>query len=388
MKKYFIFILLILGGKFIYSQTEIDKLMTERAPNCEDIAYNCTRLIEKYFVENKHDSVKVILDYWENKCGLTEPIFRIKILTSIRDNSFTESIYDSTVYSYINKFEDKIDCKQPSETYSYYIGYFGFVLINGSFDKFSMALAKELIKNQKEGTIQYLFCKLYSGDPDYLYTEIQNPKKYNETKLKEYYYKLINKYVNQAEFHWSVSSGIWIPFDNASLLGNHPLLGFEFGSKYRKMNFNASIQFKFINSANKYTVIVDDSSRITNHFFGGYIGLDCEREIFKIRRNEFNVIGGIAWDGFGVLDKNINDDRTDNNDGKSINSLNLNVGLGFRYMFKNDAYIGIKGRFNFVHYNNTGGTDLSGNTMTIAFVYGGFLNNVKNYYLKLYKYRE
>ncbi len=219
-----------------------------------------------------------------------------------------------------------------------------------------------------------------------MYDEIQNPEKYKGTKLKEYYYNQVNIYVNQADFHWAVFSGVWAPFGQASLLGNHPLLGFEFGSKYRKTYFNVSMYLKFANATNNYTFLLADSARVTNHFFGGYIELDCEREILKIRRNEFNILAGIAWDGFDTIETNTNDDRTDNDKGKSINSLNLNVGLGYRYIFKNSAYLGIRGKYNFVNYKNVGGTDLSGHTVTIAFVYGGFLNSMKSYNLERYNY--
>lgn len=381
--------ILFIGGIFAFPQTEIDKLMTERAPNCQDIAYNCTRLIEKYFVENKHDSVKVILDYWENKCGLSEPVLRMKILTSIRDKNFSESLYESTIFNYVNEFKYHIENNQPSNNYYYYNrGYSDFIMTNRPFDKFTKALANELIKSQKENTLEYLFCKLYSGNLDSFYDELQNPDRYNGTKLKDYYYKQVNKYVNLAGFHWALFSGVWTPFGKASLLGSHPLLGFEFGSKYRKMYLNVSMYFKFSNAVNKYTFMLEDSARITNHFFGGYFGLDFERELIKVRKNEFNILAGISWDGFDTMESNTKDDRTDNDKGKSISSLNLNVGLGYRYIFKNSAYLGIRGKYNFVNYKNVGGTDLSGHTMTITIAYGGFLNSMKSYYLKQYNYHE
>lgn len=50
---------------------------------------------------------------------------------------------------------------------------------------------------------------------------------------------------------------------------------------------------------------------------------------------------------------------------KSLNSLNLNLGIGFRNYFQNRTYWGFEARYNFVNFKNTGGTDLTGNTISI-----------------------
>jgi hypothetical protein len=388
MKKIILLFFLFVFKSFLYSQTGIDKLITEKAPNCEDIAYNCSQLIEKYYISNNIDSLKLVIDYWEKKCGLSEPILRTKILLSIKENNFTESLYDSTVYDYIRKYKDRIECKQPTETYFYYKIYFSFVQINGAFDKFTTRLANELKNSQNENKIEFLFCKLYSGYPNEFFEGIQNKDKYNGTKLKEYYYKLIDKYINLPEFHWSLYSGIWIPLDNAKILGNHPLLGFEAGSKCKKFSYNISINLKFGRTANEYLIVLKDSIRKTNYFLGGYIGFDVERELLKIRNNEIEIRLGIAYDGFSTLQVNTNDKNPDNDEGRSINSLNLNAGISYKHNFKNNKYIGIRGKYNFVQYKNTGGTNLSGNTITIELVYGGFTNYQKQYNLKALNYNK
>jgi len=386
MTKIKILLLLFMFGKFVFSQTDLDKLITEKAPNCEDIAFNCTQLIEKYYNLNKYDSAKVILDYWEKKCGLSEPILRTKILFSIKDNEFQEAIYDTTIFDYLLNYKDRLETRQPMETYINYKIYFSFVPIKGAFDNFTIMLAKDLLKQQKDNSIEYLFCRFYSGEPVFLYNEIQKKEKYNNTKLKEYYYRLVNKYINLPEFHLSLFSGIWMPFDNAKLLGNHPLIGLEMGAKTRKTNYNLSGYLKFLQSANEYKIIFNDSIITSNYFFGGYVGFDIERELYKIKSNEFNFSAGIGYDGFSAVKTNTNDECIENDKGKSINSLNLNVGLGYRYNLKNNTYLGFRAKYNFVNYKNQGGTDLSGNTIIFTVIFGGFANDLKNDNLKLLNY--
>jgi hypothetical protein len=388
MKKIILLLFLFVSAGFLHAQTDIDKLMIEKAPNCEDIAYNCTQLIEKYYNSNKNDSLKLVLDYWEEKCGLSEPVLRIKILLSIKENNFTESLYDTTVFDYVKRYKDRIESVQPADSYNFYKVYFSYVQINGAFDKFTTRLANELLLNQNENKIEYLLCKLYAGYPNEFYKEIQNKDKYDGTRLKASYYKIVNRYANRPEIHWSLSSGIWIPFDNAKTLGVHPLLGFEGGSKYMKFIYNLSINLKFAHTANEYLIRFEDSIRKTDYFFGGYIGFEVERELLKIRKNEIGLRVGIAYDGFSTLQVNTNDKNQNNDKGKSVNSLNLNAGLAYRYNFENNEYIGIKGKYNFVHYKNTGGTNLSGNTVTIELVYGGFINYTKQYNLKAMKYTK
>jgi len=52
----------------IHAQEDLDRLMTRRAPNCQDIAYNSMELIIDYYQKDQIDSVDIILKYWEEKC--------------------------------------------------------------------------------------------------------------------------------------------------------------------------------------------------------------------------------------------------------------------------------------------------------------------------------
>jgi hypothetical protein len=72
----------------------IEKLMTKRAINCADILYNSSLLIPTYFHDGKIDSMRLVMKYWEDRCGLAEPLLRAKILLAIRDGNFEESLYE------------------------------------------------------------------------------------------------------------------------------------------------------------------------------------------------------------------------------------------------------------------------------------------------------
>jgi len=97
--------------------------------------------------------------------------------------------------------------------------------------------------------------------------------------------------------------------------------------------------------------------------------------LFKANKNEFDLLFGIGYDGFESV-KTI-----ENNSEASlthpINSINTNFGLGFRHFYKKNRYWGLKAKYNILNYNNSGGTNLMGNCITISLCLGNFSNQAK-----------
>lgn len=384
-------IILFFSTFYGYAQNNLDSLMTQHVPNCEDIAYNATNLIIKYSNKQNYDSVKIVLNYWQAKCGNSEPIIRIKILLAIKEKSFSEQIYDTTILDYVFNYMYRMETEEPEKSeksYNYYKIYFDYVPIKGDYDNFTQKIAEELLPLQPENSIEQLYCKFYANVLINPMNEIQNTNHYDSSKIKTYYNKKVSKYINKPDFHYNILTGIWIPTGNAKLLGNHPLIGFQCGAKYKKTTFNLTIYFKFLKSKNDYQLIPNGSLDTSSHFFGGYIGADVEREIFKLKRNQFDLLGGIAWDGFDAINTDTKDNNPNNDKGHSINSINLNLGLGYKYNFSKKGYIALQGKYNFINYKNLGGTDMSGNAITIIFLVGGFTNTIKDYELKTLRYND
>jgi hypothetical protein len=203
----------------------------------------------------------------------------------------------------------------------------------------------------------------------------------NEDGHSSYFYKTNPK--KRASFRWrdpvysggqitcGAIGGIWKPEDNLAIIGNHPTIGVFIGGRGENINIDVSMQFKFLDSKNPYFVKEEDSLYRIKHFFGGYIGLDGRFFILNITGNEVDLIGGIAYDGWDALQQAESASGT----AKGINSLNLNVGIGYRHNSSTEGityFWGPEIRYNFVRYDkdNIGGTDLSGNVITILFSIG------------------
>jgi hypothetical protein len=124
----------------------------------------------------------------------------------------------------------------------------------------------------------------------------------------------------------------------------------------------------------------------TNHFFGGYFGADVERTLLRLPKHQFDFLGGIGLDGFDTIETEGQNSGTD--DGKSINSLNVNLGLGYKYFYNKTGFLGLDAKYNMVNYRNTGGTDLSGNTVTLGLTLGFLWNESKQAALKSLRYKN
>jgi hypothetical protein len=126
---------------------------------------------------------------------------------------------------------------------------------------------------------------------------------------------------------------------------------------------------RLLSSANAYTYEVDGVLYETKRYFGWYLGLDFGYEVVYFRRQGILLVSGIGWDGFST-----NPNRAEDEDPNWINSFNYNIGVGYRLYFKKDIYryIEFDVKYNFINYRNEGGTDLSGDAISILFLYGTF----------------
>jgi len=246
-------------------------------------------------------------------------------------------------------------------------------------------LAKELLERNDLKPIEKLFLKMYSNDFEGTLAMIQTDD-FKGTKIQELYFNQIKQYKRQVIGHEDFLLGAWIPQDNLKTLGSHPYFGFRGGIKYKRFMADATCGFKFGKSQNVYQVYKNDSVWNTDHFLGGYIGLDLGLEMFQIKKSSFDLIGGIAYDGFDAL--NADDPNSNTNITKSINSLNLNIGLGYKYNINQWNYIGVDIKYNILDYKNTLGTDLNGNAFTINLILGFYKNRYNINRLKELDYNE
>lgn len=386
MKKEGLLLLLILTSMLSFGQA-FDSLMTGKQVDCSDISYNSGLYFIRYMDENKTDSAVSLIKYWESKCGMREPLFRAKVLLALKLNEFNDSLFTEGTLNNIFNYQNRMAMIKYSNYYSYddYKSYYGFIPPGQEFDKYTQSLARTLKKNYKPETIEYLLAEFYGDNCDTILSKIQ-AKTYSESGLAKDYERSVERYANMSEMHMSWITGIWIPTGELKKLGNHPELGFQMGAKHKKMNYDITLTFKFLNASNEYYgrhTKTSDTLELTNHFFGGHIGFDVGRDIYAKNSHELQLTGGIAFDGFDVFEGNINKDI----EAESTWTYNLNFGLGYRYYVTNAFYLGLRAKYNIVDYSLNNVVDFTGNPITIQFVIGGVNNVFRNNNLSALKYR-
>jgi len=388
MKRLFIGVLIILSTISAFTQEDPDSLFLVETFSCEDVAFDAANLIMYFDAIQDYDSASFILDNWQDVCGQSEPILRARILFAIHNNTFSEEMYDSTIIDHVLNYMMRMDTLSPSWLYNDYQDYFGNIPFRGEYDFFTQSIADELLQEVFYDPAELLFSEFYANVLTDPIKAIQKDTVYANTLLRGYYYQRVDKYRYKPDYHYSFFTGMWIPFDNAALLGNHFNFGFQFGLRSKKMIYSLSIDAKVGKSKNEYTFMKDGYSETTSTFLGIYFGVDIERELIAFGKNKISMLAGLGYDGFDAVKVNTEDDNPDNDKSHMISSLNTNFGLGYRHFFTKGEYIGLQGKYNIVNFSNPGGTNFSGNTLTISLIVGGFFNEKKSNALNQLRYIE
>ncbi|MCI0698050.1 hypothetical protein L0337_39360 [candidate division KSB1 bacterium] len=221
----------------------------------------------------------------------------------------------------------------------------------------------------------------YSGNLDSLFIKLKSSG-YEHTAIKSYYDEYVTSTLAMPDGNLGLIAGYWMPQGKNKLLGNHPSFGFFLGGKKKKFMADVVILFRFLSAKETYVVKREGGFESTKKFFGGYIGVEGGRELLRTRHHGFDLSAGMGFDGFDALDKN------QQHDAVTISSFNFNLGLGYRY-FSHEfqtKYIGMQVRYNFVRYATHGGSDLSGNTISLRLLLGLGGNQKKNQRLKSLEY--
>ncbi|MBL7973009.1 MAG: hypothetical protein JNL03_15940 [Prolixibacteraceae bacterium] len=368
------FLLAFVLSVSVYAQRNIEQELLLRTPNCESVAYNSARLAEQYFSKKDYDSVLVVISRWEDFCGPTEPLFRLKILTLIQKNSFTEDWMDENdlmnqVYLYEDreKYSKAPNAKIIYERYKIALGY---IPLKSSFDDLTALWASMLLEDSDLAPAERAYCLLYANQIGEFWEMLKN-KQLGGAMLQRLYDNEVARTREMVEGNLGFMTGVALPTGNLNqVIGIKPAFGFQVGMKANKIQYDLSILLRAGNAKNEYTVQYQGEPKVTDHYLGGYIGLDLGYELWRSGNREFDFLSGVAFDGFDAVEGDTGEDT----EGKSINSLNLNLGLGYRIYGKRLNYFGIQAKYNFVNYKNNPGTDLGGNYISLIVTYNLFGN--------------
>lgn len=357
------FVVIIFIQKSLYCQ-DIPELLSNENYSCVNVIDNSMRLIPHYHNNNQFDSLNLTLENWEKTCGMSEPLLRFKILFAIKQNNFSEALYDTlSITEYWRNYNKRIKYKSfdggiPT----------GYKYLN-AYDSFTENFAKNLKIRRSQSTtdVENFFLDLYSDNFYLSYDKIRYGD-FMDSKLKQDFHQDIGRWRN-IKFSSSIFTGIWLPLGNIKTLGNHPIIGISSGVGYKKWSFDMILEWRFLKSPNYYLVESFDSVYSTNRFFGGLYGVQLGYEIFQKDNTKIFVSAGYGFDSFDSV-QIPHPDRPGERHTKTINSRNTNFGFEYRKYHNYTSFWGLGLRYNLVNYDNPNGTDLSGNTINIRLKYG------------------
>lgn len=353
-------------------QTNFDSLMTKKSIQCPDVSDNSSLLFSHYILQNKIDSAKSVLEYWKNKCGINEPVQRAIYLLGLAKGEMLDTLTNDNILAFLYKYQYRMHTIKELDYTSYYYtneAFYDFVPIGQEFDIVSINFFKEQLQKQRQGSLEHLLSLAYSANPDTVFSEIDKPE-YRTTRIYSKYKERVNIEKNKSQANIAWLTGAWIPMGNLDKLGVHPEAGFQVGFKKKKISYDITLCFKFLNSQQTYEAKRTHSNNAvetTNHFFGGYIGIDVGRDLFSKNKNEVQLLGGFGYDGWDAL----KEDKARGLRAETVSSYNLNLGLGYRRYLKKAAYIGVRAKYNIVNYRLNNIVNFTGNPVSITFVFGG-----------------
>jgi len=347
-----------------------DILSRDVVGRCVNYKYNVAQLVPEYYCKNKMDSLKLILKIWEDSCGTQPEADQIWTLIDIKDGKYKDLPYDSALGEVLCSFVDTVNDDR---------NWFMCDIITGiriqyyaSLGDVIDSLADEAIAYADTLTYPYLYCLMLKREPWSVLKEIQSPE-LEGTPVREAYDRRIDAIMKNyfdPYVHYSFLSGIWIPSGANEVLGNHPQIGVSGGLVFGQWVFDGVFMFRFLNSKESYVMKNGNGELETTCIFNSiFIGTDTRREIFGIGRYAFDITGGFGYDGFyGIAHKGDDDSE------KAVNSFNLNLGHKSRIFLDKyrTRYIGLQVQYNWVWYTTHGGTDLSGNSISLTLCYGAY----------------
>lgn len=348
----------------------LEQALNKKAVSCWDIGYNAGELMPKARASGHHDSLAAIATYWENKCGMTEPLWRFNLLQNIGADKPPVSPTDTDVVDemlyYKNRIESHWEHPESRARVNEYYNYSP----PAEFDDMTYAMAEGLAKDSRtldrDDSLLTLF---YQNKFLRFFEEVYGRE---GGKVSEAFRKRVVEERNRKMGNVGLITGIWIPTGKASLLGSHPVFGFYGGAQGTHWGLDGNMHFRFMESDKPYHVMHKDTLRASKHFFGGYIGVDGFYENPALVRGKIlhpYFIFGLAADGFDTYE------GKGKNDNESIFAPSFNIGLANRFFYSQSGYLSLEARYHLVAYDNEGGTDLSGFPVSILLKWG-FMDNV------------
>jgi len=330
--------------------------------DCPAYQVKAVQRVEDFYNAGKRDSLRLVVDFMMRHCP-SYGFAKLDTLLAVETGETFDDWCDTLLVAGM-----PLDVFEHGGLYAFpgvQLDYQAIVAFGG----FLMGFAEHLLPNVRHGSMAEVIVKVYLGEIDDVWLALRRGE-YDGSCLQDYYNAHVaGIFKSRYNFRTHVAGnlGIWTPLSSHNVLHTKLEFGAQVGLRSNRFGVDMTGLLRVLKEPSQYQVIRNGALENTSHFVGGLVGIDLTYEAVRFYRSSFEVFVGAAYDGFQAI--------RDGSNGKSINSFNGNVGGSFRFFYnkKQTQFFGLQVRHNFVSYDG-GGSDLSGNTLSLNLIYGIMIN--------------
>ena len=358
-------IITICSSFFSYAQNDslIETMMTKRVLLCPDVTLNATTVLPQLYKDGQVQLITDLLLYWHRKCGDNAALYTFKTLYDIEHNTFRE---DFLLFRFLKHYQHHIEAASLQDDYR--TMFYNQTVDQGYYPFIKEWSEKLLATPVRYSAVERFVLEFYAHPSDSLLERLEN-KEFKGSLLQQDQkaYHRFDKKHGKNGLGISLTGGTWLPTQQLAKIGVKGTLGFQFLYAFSKTKIFVEVLARFQGTGQGVYIKDDDSLFYVKKQSGVYGGVGCSYECFKKERHALEAMAGIGYDALSFV--LIEGKRNEKDYTKDRGSLNVNLGMGYRYYFQKNTpfgYIGLDARYNYTHYRNNGGTALTGNAVTIG----------------------
>jgi hypothetical protein len=327
--------------------TRLDEL------GCTELNAFAYREIPRYVLSDRPDLLYELVLYWEDRCLVTEPVFRIKVLGSIWDGAFDEGMYgEEALDRLIERYDPPVKSKHPD--------------LRAAYDEFTVSFADQLLPHVPRGSLEEFYCLYYKGETAQAWAMLES-EDLEDTWLR-YYYDEEVQYLTRTNSvpTLAVTGGGWWPSGNVEFVGDKPLVGFMSGVRWPNWLARFVLEVRVGRSDEPYWVDEDGYFGRSDRFDAVLIGGEFGRILFKNGRHNVDLFAGVGFDGVKPF---MEEDFI-------LATVNVNLGLGYRFFVGKDRnwILGADLRHEWMGDRNESTRSMSGTAWSTRFSLGFAFN--------------
>jgi len=343
----------------------VESLISKYVISCQDIAKSATGLIPVLHQANETDTLYALIAYWEDYCGLPEPLMRFHILHQIEINSFSDEWLPDNILNLLADYSETSKWENPD----YYFDYYNlqFYPIDPAYNVFSRNLAEHLQRYTDLKPIELFFLEYYSHDFEKAMNRLSSGELAG-TRIDSLYKENLKIAKEARRPFIGIYGGLWKPSGQLALLGNHPQFGFSLGFVQQRFLLEAIFKIGFLPSPNYYSVEVNGLPENTRHFtnlhFSGRVGLAAVDK----NRHQLLLSVGLGYEGIQAFSTT---EQEEQGLSRMISSASFSPGVEFRFPVSDYSYLGLNIRYNFLSFvTRRNETPLKGNALLFGLSWG------------------